>query len=144
MDELIKYMTKKGPLTVLVIIGLLVPGVFTIFVFREDLLLQLDIFKLILLSFTICIPTYLVSLLSSGLVIYKSDKDSMDKLQFISLLLNFCIFAISYIDLKNMVLSQYIEKLIITSAIYFVGGLLHYFINQHRYKKKKTHVKSNG
>ena len=56
MDELIKYMISKIGYTLTAIIGGALPGSLLIFVWNRKLYMELDLLKLIILSFAI--PVY--------------------------------------------------------------------------------------
>lgn len=57
MDELVKYLISKIGYTLIVIVGLALPGNLLIFVWNRELYVSLDFFKMLVLSFAI--PTML-------------------------------------------------------------------------------------
>lgn len=64
MDELIKFLASKIGYTLAIILGFIVPGVMFVFVWNRSLYMELDIIKLLLLSFGISfllfIPMFII------------------------------------------------------------------------------------
>lgn len=63
MDELVKYLTSKIGYTLTFILGFGLPGNVLIFIWNEELYLELDILKLILLSFGITFMLFIPNLI---------------------------------------------------------------------------------
>lgn len=53
MDKLVEFLTSKIGYTIAAILGFIVPGAIFVFTWKRDLYMQLDIIKLLLLSFGI-------------------------------------------------------------------------------------------
>lgn len=82
MDKLIEFLTTKIGYTIAVVLGFLIPGNMFIFIWRRDLYLEMDIIKLLLLSFgipfLIYIPNFIVGILYMNLreKIFGKDSDA--------------------------------------------------------------------
>lgn len=103
MDKFMEYITAKIGMVLLVLMGILVPGVLTLFFYKRDIFMELDILKLLLLSCSISIPTYSLLVISDAIatiIKYKLEKQSkkVDINEFFisSLIFNFTIFLIVF------------------------------------------------
>ena len=57
MGNFIEYITKNMMPIVMVIIGVFAPGVLMIFIFNRSVFIEMDIWKLLILAPSICVPT---------------------------------------------------------------------------------------
>lgn len=63
MDELVKYLTSKMGYTLAIIFGFGVPGNVLIFMWNRELYLEMDIFKLLIISFGIPFMLFIPNLI---------------------------------------------------------------------------------
>lgn len=64
MDELVKYLTSKIGYTLAAIFGFGIPGNVLIFMWNRELYLEMDIFKLLIISFGIPFMLFIPNLIS--------------------------------------------------------------------------------
>ena len=124
MDKLFEYLTSKIGFTLYAIIGFILPGVLFIFVWNRTLFLEIDVFKLILLSISISLPFFIVNLfiiIISNIVKEKLDNDCEDDETLINIL-GVC-FVISYIEMFYGIIRK----------IYDADFLISNFISQIKY-----------
>lgn len=55
MDELFKFLAEKVNYVAVIILGFIIPGNVLIFVWNQELYFEIDIIRLLILSFGICI-----------------------------------------------------------------------------------------
>ena len=81
MDKLIEFLTSKIGYTIAVVLGFIIPGVMFIFIWNRELYMELDIIKLLLLSFGITfllfIPIFFIcmQLMMAGNKLKKVETD---------------------------------------------------------------------
>ena len=63
MDELVKYLTSKMGYTLAIIFGFGIPGNVLIFMWNRELYLEMDIFKLLIISFGIPFMLFIPNLI---------------------------------------------------------------------------------
>ena len=56
--EIIKAIGSNIVIVIMAALGLMAPGVLTIFLFNREFFISLELLKLLLLSFSICMPTF--------------------------------------------------------------------------------------
>lgn len=104
VEKLIEYLTNKITKVIMVFIGIVVPGILTLFIFKRSIFIEIDIFKQLLLSFAIGIPTYClitVSYIIQEMIRYGSSKIlkkeeyilDFDTMFIFPLILNFIFFC---------------------------------------------------
>lgn len=113
MDKLMEFITNKIVIVLIAIVGLLVPGMLTLFIFKRDVFLQLNFIINIILSIAICIPTYSVLVIGKvfGAMLknneYDGANEAMVDLFGMPLFYNFCIFGLA-------ILIQFAEQSYVT------------------------------
>jgi hypothetical protein len=124
MDELMKYLTKKVPQTIMVVFGLIVPGMLSILIFREDLIISLDIFKLIVLSISICCPSYFACILACLFLVDKDEEYALLKIFVFGTVMNTTFFIIGLFNalfIENSVKTFIKIIFILSIGLIFVG-----------------------
>lgn len=74
MDELIKFLTTKIGYTLTIILGFIVPGNMFVFVWNRNLYMEMNIIKLLLLSFGISFLIFIPCGVFSLLLVYIMEK----------------------------------------------------------------------
>lgn len=74
MDELIKFLTTKIGYTLTIILGFIVPGNMFVFVWNRNLYMEMNIIKLLLLSFGIPFLIFIPCGVFSLLLVYIMEK----------------------------------------------------------------------
>lgn len=67
IKEAIEYGKDKVGTILVIITGLFVPGILTIYLFWRDLFVEIDILKLLILAVSISIPSFMIVLFFSGI-----------------------------------------------------------------------------
>lgn len=111
MDELVKYLVSKIGYTLIVIVGLALPGNLLIFVWNRELYVSLDFFKMIILSFAIPSMFYICALFTYILIAIavdeikpKKEKSDIESIFIVSLALTYS--EIIYLIVNRIVLKQ--------------------------------------
>lgn len=63
IEKIIEYSKNKVGIIIVVLAGIFVPGILTIFLFWRQLFIELELIKLILLAISISFPSFLVLLM---------------------------------------------------------------------------------
>ena len=132
MDELIKYMISKIGYTLIVIIGLALPGNLLVFVWNRELYMELDLFRLIILSFAIPGMLYVCNffICMFAIVLYNEFKHDTEiiRLEFFfasSVVLTY--IEIAYLMMNKILLPEYTIKDFVAKwgiiGVYLVIGM---------------------
>jgi len=139
MEKLVEYLTSKIGFTLYAIIGFILPGVLFIFVWNRTLFLEIDIFKLILLSISISLPIFIMNLLiiiiSNG-VKEKLGNDCEDDVTLTNIL--WVCFVMSYFEIiygivkrvydVNFLINDLIFQIICLKFVYIIAIFIPGFI----------------
>jgi Mn2+/Fe2+ NRAMP family transporter len=81
MDELFKLLVKKVNYVAIIILGFIIPGNVLIFVWNQDLYFEIDIIRLLVLSFGIAFIVYvpnfilMILLIAFKAILTEGDKE---------------------------------------------------------------------
>lgn len=116
MDELVKYLTSKIGYTLTFILGFGLPGNVLIFIWNEKLYLELDILKLILLSFGITFMLFIPNFILIAEICIVTEKilkrkiDSLDPHIILLVPISFTVIEIGIAIALKIVNSDYVMK----------------------------------
>lgn len=104
--DLIKIFTEKTKVSIIIILGIYLPGFLTIFFLKRDLFISLDLFKLSVLSLAVGFPTFIATaiLISGEEIIFCrlmkcKVKEDMDEFIY-AFICNLIIFTCTIIRIK--------------------------------------------
>lgn len=156
MDRLMDFLIKKAPYVLVIILGFIAPGNVFLFIWNRSLYMEMDVIKLLILSFGI---TYIAFIPNSvlGILVYfihkKREKENQftTKFQFIfytsfTMILT-VIELLTYIFFKlcgsKQTLSSFVIEFGIGIGIAIIILLLYKFSQSMLYKNKKSNQPSN-
>ena len=77
MDKLVKFLTKKVGYVLAVILGFIAPGNVLLFAWDRNLYLEMDVVKLLILSFSISFITFIPNLIASFIIYFIHGRDKV-------------------------------------------------------------------
>ena len=129
IEKIIEYSKNKVGIIIVVLAGIFVPGILTIFLFWRQLFIELELIKLILLAISISFPSFLV-LLMFTLIEHTGEQSYNYILE--GLGLNILIFGIAIftkIQLGDVIDIREFVKIIAFSSTFSVQ-LIHGFVKK--------------
>lgn len=125
MDELIKFLTSKIGHTLTAILGFGLPGNLFIFVWNRNLYLEMDIIKLLILSFAISfmifVPNvFLCTTICMAFDAVKKEKTSLYQLLFLPII--FTVTEIIVAMMVKIISPNYSIEMLLEEAISKFGG----------------------
>ncbi len=131
MDKLIEFLTTKVGYVLTVILGFIAPGNVLIFAWNRELYLELDIIKLLILSFSISFITLIPNLIVTFIIyfIHERDKalDNKEEAKFDLLYYTGAAIVLAVVEIvcavfmaictENFHLSEYVEVVGITLVV---------------------------
>lgn len=125
MDELIKFLTSKIGYTLTTILGFGLPGNLFIFVWNRNLYLEMDIIKLLILSFAISFMIFIPNLFLCTSICMALDAVKKEKTSLYQLLFLPIIFTVTEMILAMMIKiisPNYSIEMLLEEAISKFGG----------------------
>lgn len=77
MDKLVEFLTKKVGYVLAVILGFIAPGNVLLFAWDRNLYLEMDVVKLLILSFSISFITFIPNLIASFIIYFIHGRDKV-------------------------------------------------------------------
>ena len=92
MDKLVQFITDNLLMVILILLGIVAPGIFTIFIFNRDFFVEIEILKLLFLSGAIGGFPY-CSMVAIEILCGNKDDNPLKKL-YLALIFNISLFSV--------------------------------------------------